>query len=132
MSSSPPNPKPRPLSPHLQIYRPQLTSVLSILHRATGVGLCAALPIIVWWLVSLSNGAADYAMAMSCLGSPVGKLLLMGWSWALCYHLCTGVRHLLWDVGLGLEIQQVYQSGKIALGVSAALTLVLWLVIWGA
>jgi succinate dehydrogenase / fumarate reductase, cytochrome b subunit len=125
-------PKPRPLSPHLQIYKPQLTSVLSILHRATGIGLCAALPVLVWWLVALSQGQADYLVFAGYMRSALGRLCLMGWSWALCYHLCTGVRHLLWDVGYGLELPQVYASGRIALGVSGLLTLILWIVILGA
>jgi len=125
-------PKPRPLSPHLQVYKPQITSVLSIFHRATGVGLCAALPVLVWWLVALSRGATDYALFMECITSPIGKIFLMGWSWALSYHLCTGIRHLIWDTGHGLEIKQVYTSGKIALGASSLLTIILWIAILGS
>lgn len=132
MTNAAPTKTTRPLSPHLQVYKPQITSVLSILHRATGVGLCAALPLLVLWLVALSNGAADYASFTQCIASPVGKIFLMGWSWALCYHLCMGIRHLFWDAGCGFELKQVYLSGKIALGVSTLLTLILWIAILGS
>ena len=122
----------RPLSPHLQVYRPQMTSVLSILHRITGIGLTAALPVLVWWLVTLSQGAESYNAALGCLKSPLGKLFLMGWAWALSYHLCAGIRHLLWDVGWGFELKQVYASAKIMLGATALLTLLIWIAILGS
>ncbi len=131
MTSPPLKPAARPLSPHLQVYKPQLTSVMSILHRMTGIGLALALPALVAWLVALSMGAEIYGQFMTCAASPVGKLLLMGWSWAFCYHLCTGIRHLLWDTGRGLELPQVYRSGYIALGVSTLLTALLWFYILG-
>lgn len=120
----------RPLSPHLQIYKPQITSVLSILHRATGIGLCAALPVVVYWLVALTRGPEEYNAFMSCMNSWPGKLFLMGWSWALSYHLCTGIRHLVWDIGCGLELKQVYQTGYATLAASSLFTLLLWLMIW--
>ncbi len=122
----------RPLSPHLQVYKPQMTSVLSILHRITGIGLTAALPVLVWWLVALSQGAEPYNAVMDCLKSPIGKLFLMGWAWALSYHLCAGIRHLLWDAGWGFELKQVYASAKIMLGATALLTLLLWIAILGS
>lgn len=122
----------RPLSPHLQVYKPQMTSVLSILHRITGIGLTAALPVLVWWLVALSEGAEPYKVVMDCLKSPLGKLFLMGWAWAFSYHLCAGIRHLLWDAGWGFELKQVYASAKVLLGATTLLTLFLWIAILGA
>ncbi len=119
---------PRPLSPHLQIYRPQITSVLSIFHRATGVGLAMGLLLLVAWVTSAAMGLEAYETLQSYIGSPVGILLLMGWSWALLYHLCTGIRHLIWDVGAGLELPQVYRSGYAALIISSALTLIVWII----
>lgn len=121
----------RPLSPHLQVYKPQITSVMSILHRITGVGLALALPVLVVWLVALSQGPEAYHAVMTCFTSPVGKLFLMGWSWAFSYHLCAGVRHLIWDTGKGLGLKQVYASGLIALAVSTLMTIVLWAYILG-
>src|SRR5882762_6821451 len=94
--------KARPLSPHLQVYRPQLTSGLSIFHRITGVGLAFGLPVFVLWLMVLGKDEAAYEQFLTCAHSIVGTILLMGWSWAFAYHLCMGVRHLLWDMGLFL------------------------------
>ena len=118
--------KPRPLSPHLQIYRPQLTSGLSILHRITGVGLSLGLPVFVIWLLALSKDEKTYDQFLACAHSLVGKAFLMGWSWAFAYHLCMGIRHLLWDMGLFLDIKQAYSTGYVALLASAVLTLALW------
>ncbi|MEJ0063731.1 MAG: succinate dehydrogenase, cytochrome b556 subunit [Alphaproteobacteria bacterium] len=131
MSAPAPKAASRPLSPHLSIYKPQLTTGMSIFHRVTGVGLCFALPVLVGWLLALSAGPETYGQFMKCLLSPVGKLFLTGWSWAFCYHLCTGIRHMLWDAGYLLELPQVYASGRIALGVSTILTVFLWLYVWG-
>ncbi|MGB4100355.1 MAG: succinate dehydrogenase, cytochrome b556 subunit [Alphaproteobacteria bacterium] len=133
-SSAPPPSAPRaarPLSPHLQVYKPQITSVMSILHRITGVGLAAALPVLVVWLVGLSQGQEVYQAMMTCFTSPVGKLFLMGWSWAFAYHLCAGIRHLLWDTGRGMSLAQVNLSGWIALAVSTLMTAGLWFFILG-
>lgn len=117
----------RPLSPHLQVYRPQLTSVLSITHRATGVALSLGTLGLVCWLMALSAGAAEFAQVQGFYGSWIGKLLLFGWSYALFYHLCNGVRHLLWDAGKNLEIEAVNRGGLIMLGCSAALTVITWI-----
>jgi len=118
--------KARPMSPHLQVYRPQLTAVLSIFHRMTGFGLAAGLPVFSLWLVALALGGKFYDLFLFGAHSYIGKAVLMGWTWAFCYHLCTGLRHLVWDIGLGLDIKQVYKSGYIAFAVSGVLTLVLW------
>jgi succinate dehydrogenase / fumarate reductase cytochrome b subunit len=123
MTSSPVVKKPRPLSPHVQIYKPQITSGMSIFHRITGVGLSFALPVFVWFLVALAGGQSSYDTFVSCAHSTVGRIFLMGWAWAFFYHFCCGIRHLFWDAGLFLDIKQVNQSGIFCLFLSTALTL---------
>lgn len=117
----------RPLSPHLQVYRPQLTSMLSIIHRLTGVALAVGTLLLVYWLVSAASGPQSYQAAQSFIGSFFGQLLLFGWSAALFYHLCNGIRHLVWDAGYGYELDTAYLSGRIVLGATAALTLLAWI-----
>jgi succinate dehydrogenase / fumarate reductase cytochrome b subunit len=118
---------PRPLSPHLQIYRWQLTSVLSILHRFTGIALTVGTLLLVWWLVAAANGPDAFESAQWFLGSWLGLLLLFGWSVALFYHLCNGIRHLWWDTGRGLELSGVYASGWAVLAGTAILTILAWI-----
>ncbi len=101
----------RPLSPHLQIYRPQLTSVLSILHRATGVALSVGALVLVAWLVAIAAGPAAYNQSLGIFGSAWFKLLTAGWAFCGFYHLGNGIRHLAWDVGWGFELSQAYASG---------------------
>lgn len=117
---------PRPLSPHLQIYRWQLTSVMSILHRASGIALAVGTILLVSWLGAASDGPGPYAALQHFLGSWLGLLLLFGWSVALFYHLCNGIRHLVWDTGRGLELRSVYAGGWIVLAATAGLTIVAW------
>ena len=117
----------RPLSPHLQVYRPQLTSILSITHRATGVALSLGTLGLVCWLMAIAGGASAYADVQGFYGSFFGKLILFGWSYALFFHLCNGVRHLFWDAGKALSIEAVYRSGWIMLGSSLALTAIVWI-----
>jgi succinate dehydrogenase / fumarate reductase cytochrome b subunit len=119
---------PRPLSPHLQVYRWQLTSVLSILHRASGVALTLGAVLLVWWLVAAAEGPEPFARAQAFLGSPIGLVLLFLWSLALYYHLCNGVRHLLWDTGRALDLPSVYRGGWAALAGTALLTVITWAV----
>ena len=119
---------PRPLSPHLQIYRWQLTSVLSILHRVTGVALTAGTILLVWWLIAAANGPDSFESVQWFLGSWLGLLLLFGWSVALFYHLCNGLRHLWWDTGHGLDLRSVYMSGWAVLIGTAILTVIAWVV----
>src|SRR5260370_21599822 len=95
---------PRPLSPHLQIYRWQLTSVMSILHRASGIALAAGTILLVWWLAAAASGPGPLATVQGFLGSWFGLLLLFGWSAALFYHLCNGIRHLWWDTCHGVRL----------------------------
>ena len=116
----------RPLSPHLQIYKPQLTSVLSISHRITGVGLAAGTLLLTWWLLAAAAGPEAFATVQGVLGSWIGYLILFGFSYALMYHLCNGVRHLFWDAGRGFELPTVYKSGWAVVIGSAALTVIAW------
>ena len=118
---------PRPISPHLQVYRWQLTSVLSILHRASGVALSAGTILLVLWLVSAAAGPDPYTAVQDFLGSWIGLLLLFGWTVALYYHLCNGLRHLWWDTGHGLDLPSVYAGGWAVLAGTAALTVVTWI-----
>lgn len=117
---------PRPLSPHLQVYRWQLTSVMSILHRVTGVGLAVGAVLLVSWFGSASDGPAQFAQFQGFLGSLVGLVILFGCSVALFYHLCNGIRHLVWDTGHGLELASVYASGWTVIVATAVLTIIVW------
>lgn len=116
----------RPLSPHLSAYRPQLTSVLSILHRITGVGLVLGLPFFSLWFLAAALGESSHAAAQAVFGSFLGRVFLLGWTVAFYYHLCNGVRHLLWDVESGLELSQVYRSGYVVLACTVVFTLASW------
>lgn len=113
----------RPLSPHLQIYRPQLTSTLSITHRATGIMLSLGAVVLTYWLLALAGGETSYEAARGLLGSFPGLLALAAWAFSFYYHLCNGVRHLFWDVGVGFELKSVYASGYAVIGASLVLTL---------
>ena len=116
----------RPLSPHLQIYRPQLTSVLSILHRITGVFLSAGAVVLVLWLFAAAAGDAEFAMMHGLLGSLPGKLFLLGWTFSFFYHLANGIRHLLWDAGFGFDLKTTYATGWTVVAVVVALTALAW------
>lgn len=118
----------RPLSPHLQVYRPQLTSVLSILHRITGLALAGGTLLLVWWLVAAAVGPEAYATASGFIGSWLGLFMLLGWSAALFYHLANGIRHLVWDAGYGFELETVYRSGWAVVVATVALTALAWLI----
>lgn len=116
----------RPLSPHLQIYKPQITSILSILHRITGVINMGGLLILAAWLIAASISDNAYAQMQWLMGSLLGIAALVVWSWTVFYHLCNGIRHLFWDMGIGFEIAQVTRSGQIVLLVSGLLTVITW------
>lgn len=98
--------KRRPLSPHLQIYRPMLTMMMSIMHRITGAVLYLGTLLLAWLLIAASAGPDAYATAMSWVDSIPGKLILVGFTWALFHHLLGGIRHALWDFGLGFAHPQ--------------------------
>ena len=114
----------RPLSPHLQIYNPQLTSVLSITHRGTGVFLSLGTLALTCWLISLVMGEEVFNSFHQQMTTWYGKLFLAGFIFSLFYHLVNGVRHLFWDAGLGLDISTTYKSGYLTMFLSIVLTLV--------
>ena len=120
----------RPLSPHLQIYKPQLTSIMSILHRLTGIILSLGLLPFVYWLHAIANGEASYQQIQVIFNSTLGIIALIAWSFALFYHLCNGIRHLFWDAGLGLDLKQAYRSGYLVWLSALLLTAGTWLVIF--
>ena len=120
----------RPLSPHLQIYRPQLTSMLSITHRATGIFLSLGVLVITYWLVAIAGGADSYAEARDCLAWWPAKLLIILWSFSFFFHLCSGIRHLAWDVGLGFELKTLYASGYAVIVASILMTAATWLYVF--
>lgn len=119
----------RPLSPHISIYRPQMTSVLSILHRITGVGLGLGALLLTFWVISAAAGPDAFATAQAFMGSWFGLLLLFGFTLALFYHLANGIRHLFWDAGFGFQLPQAYASGVAVLIAAVVLTAIAW--IWG-
>src|SRR5471032_946613 len=121
-------PSNRPLSPHLQVYRPQLTSMLSILHRATGIALSVGALYLVIWVVFAAASPRTYALFQSFNVSIVGRIGLGGWLFCAFYHPCNGIRHLFWDAGYGFELKDAYRSGWIVVGVSLVATLVSWVV----
>ncbi len=121
----------RPLSPHLQVYRWQITMALSILHRFTGVALAVGTLLLLWWLIAAAAGPGAYDVAQNFIGGWFGRVLLFGWTVALFYHLCNGVRHLVWDAGWGFEIPQLYATGWIVLVATVVLSLATWFAGYG-
>jgi succinate dehydrogenase cytochrome b subunit len=119
----------RPLSPFMfpTWYRFQITSVLLILHRLTGIALVVGSILLAWWLVAVAAGGEVFAAMHAFIASPIGVLLLFGWSVAFFYHLCSGVRHLVWDAGYGFEIRDAYRSGYAVLAATVVLTALAWL-----
>jgi len=117
-----------PLSPALQIYRPQLTSVLSFMHRLTGIALSLGSLLLITWLVAGSMGSPAYDMLLGFLRSWTGLLFLLAWTFALFYHLCNGIRHLCWDAGYGFELTTIYASGWTVVAASLGLTVATWLI----
>lgn len=120
--------RPRPRSPNIQIYRPQLTSVLSILNRITGIVLSACAVVLVVWLVAAATGSQAYAVVQSVIASWIGQLVLLGATFAFFLHLCGGIRHLLWDTTHGFELRSIYISGWAVVTASIALTVATWAV----
>lgn len=116
----------RPLSPHVQIYRMPFTAILSISHRITGVALVIGTIVLAYWLASAAYGPVAYGHAQALLGSWLGKLVLFGWTAALYFHLCNGIRHLYWDKGKGYGKEESDKSGRLVVIAAAALTVVSW------
>ncbi|GAC1556761.1 MAG: succinate dehydrogenase, cytochrome b556 subunit [Beijerinckiaceae bacterium] len=120
----------RPLSPHLQIYRPMLTMMMSIVHRITGAALYAGVLLLVFYLVAAANGPATFANAASLFGSIIGQIVLFGFTWALFHHLLGGIRHAVWDTGYGMDHPaREWLAQATALG-GIGLTIVVWVAIY--
>jgi succinate dehydrogenase / fumarate reductase cytochrome b subunit len=118
----------RPLSPHLQVYRWQISNTLSILHRLTGVALAFGGFALVAWLLALASGQAAFTGANALLDSLVGQLALVGWTFSFFYHLCNGLRHLAWDAGHGFDREVARKSGIVVVVAAVLLTAVFWAV----
>ena len=116
--------KERPLSPHLTVYKPQITMVLSITHRIMGSFLAISTPVLVYWLMAVASGPEAYAELQACFSHWFAKLFLLAWTFAFFYHMCNGIRHLFWDVGQGYEIETLYKSGYMVVGSATILTCV--------
>ena len=118
----------RPLSPFMigPYYKPQLTSMLSITHRATGMALSFGTLALAGWLVALASGPEAFAAYATHLGAWYGQIVLLGFSWALLYHLCNGIRHLFWDIGKGYSLPVAYGSGYAVVAISFLLTGAVW------
>lgn len=116
----------RPTSPHLTIYRPQISTVLSIAHRITGVGLYAGLVLFSYWLWTAAYKPTGYASLHECLASIPGKIFLFGWTLAFYYHLANGIRHLFWDIGKGFELPAMAKSGWAAVFFAILMTGFTW------
>ena len=119
----------RPLSPFMfpVWYRFQIGSALSILHRLTGIALTVGSILLTWWLIAVAAGGDTFAATHAFVASPIGVLLLFLWSVAFFYHLCSGIRHLAWDLGYGFEIRDAYRNGILVIAATAVLTVVAWL-----
>ena len=118
--------RPRPLSPNIQIYRPQLTSVLSIVNRITGVLLSVCAVVLVVWLIAAATGPQAYAAVQGAIASWIGQIVLFGATFAFFLHLCGGIRHLVWDTVHGFELRSIYASGWAVVAASAVLTVAAW------
>tara|TARA_A100001015_G_scaffold247011_1_gene283678 strand:- start:334 stop:714 length:381 start_codon:yes stop_codon:yes gene_type:complete len=121
--------KNRPLSPHLQIYRPQITSILSIFHRITGIALSIGSVLIVAWILTLSLGQSYYEYYSFFCKSWFGKTIFIVFTFAFNYHLSNGIRHLFWDFGYGYELKTVYKSGLVVILSACVLTTFIWIII---
>lgn len=118
----------RPLSPHLQIYKPIPTMVMSILHRITGGALYFGTLLVAWWLIAASSGATYFEWVSWFMGTLLGRLILFGYTWALVHHMLGGLRHLLWDMGYGFEKSFSTKLAKANLIGSILLTFVIWVI----
>lgn len=118
----------RPLSPHLQVYRLQLTSMLSILHRMTGIALAIGALYLATWVICAAANPRIYGHFQAFNGSILGRIVLGGWLFCVFYHLCNGIRHLFWDAGYGFELKDAYRSGWIVVVISLIATALSWVV----
>ncbi len=118
----------RPLSPHLQIYRPMLTMMMSIAHRITGAALYFGTLLLAWWLIAASSDAKSFETVASIYSSWIGQLVLFGYTWALFHHMLGGVRHFIWDAGYALEDPDREILARVTLGGGLALAIIVWLI----
>lgn len=117
----------RPLSPHIGIYRWQITMVMSIVHRATGIALTVGTLLLAWWLIAAATGPEAYETVRAFVASPIGILMLLGWTWSLMHHLASGIRHMVWDTGSALTLPSVYTTGWAAAVAGIVLTAAVWI-----
>ena len=118
----------RPISPHLQVYRPQITSVLSIFHRATGIALGLGAVILSLWLAAAASSDRWFGWAQAAIDSILGMIILFGFTLALFYHFCNGIRHLAWDAGYGFAVPTLHRTGIMAVAAAIILTVVFWII----
>ncbi len=118
----------RPLSPHLQIYTPQMTSILSIMNRVTGIAVSVGTLLLVWWLVAAAAGPSAFNTVQGFIASPVGLFVLFGWTVSLFFHFFNGIRHLAWDAGFGFDLPQTYATGWTVLIATAVSSVLVWAV----
>jgi succinate dehydrogenase / fumarate reductase cytochrome b subunit len=118
----------RPISPHLQIYRPMLTMVMSIVHRITGAALYFGILLLAWWLIAAATGPTAYANFEWFIGTLIGRIVLFGYTWALLHHMLGGIRHLIWDTLHGFESSERELLTLATIIGSVSLTLVVWVV----
>ena len=116
----------RPLSPHLTIYRPIPTMVMSIVHRITGAALYFGTILVAWWLIAAAAGPSYFEFTNAIFGSIIGRLILLAYTWALLHHMIGGIRHLIWDTGRGLEKHVSTKMAWASLGCSVVLTIIVW------
>jgi succinate dehydrogenase / fumarate reductase, cytochrome b subunit len=124
-------PKARPLSPHLQIYRPMLSTTMSILHRITGVALAVGILGMVWWLSAAATSDSYFALVQGFFYHWFGRLVLFGMSWALLHHMLGGFRHFIWDTGHGFGLKNVEWLVRLNIIGSALLTVLIWVIAYG-
>jgi len=118
----------RPLSPHLQIFRPIITMVMSIVHRITGVGLYFGMALFAWWLFAAASGRGDFRFVSGLFGSIIGQIILFGFTWALIHHMLGGLRHFVWDLGHGFALKTANAMAWATIIGSVSLTILLWIV----
>jgi succinate dehydrogenase / fumarate reductase, cytochrome b subunit len=121
-----PTPRARPLSPHLSVWRPTMTYVMSIMHRITGAGLYLGVALLAWFLLATSMDATTFGVASAFLNSIIGRLILFGFTWALFHHMLGGVRHIIWDAGYGMDAPEREWLAMGTLVGGLALTIVVW------
>jgi succinate dehydrogenase / fumarate reductase, cytochrome b subunit len=120
----------RPLSPHLTIWRWQVTMLASIMHRATGMALSAGAIVLAWWLVSISNGPEGYDSFMVYAAMPLGLVVLFGFTWSFAFHFCNGIRHLVWDLGYSFDKHVATRSGFLVFALSFLIAIGVFAFVW--